>query len=97
VLKLLFVPFSVIGGVLAGFTGKRLFGWLWHAAAGEPAPEPDQRGVSWPKLAAALVLQGAIFRAVRGLVDRGSRELFSRATGRWPGEESAASGQSPDA
>jgi Protein of unknown function (DUF4235) len=52
----------------------------------EVAPEPDQRGVPWQKLIAGLVVQGAIFRAVRGLIDRGSRELFSRATGTWPGK-----------
>ena len=52
----------------------------------EAASEPDQRGVPWQKLIAALVVQGAIFRAVRGLIDRGSRELFSRATGTWPGK-----------
>jgi hypothetical protein len=52
----------------------------------EAAPEPDQRGVPWQKLIAVLVVQGAIFRAVRGLIDRGSRELFSRATGTWPGK-----------
>jgi hypothetical protein len=42
--------------------------------------------VPWQKLIAALVVQGAIFRAVRGRIDRGSRELFSRATGTWPGK-----------
>jgi hypothetical protein len=38
---------------------------------------------------AALMLEGAIFGAVRGLAEHGSRSVFSRLTGRWPGEERA--------
>lgn len=38
-------------------------------------------------IAGKIAHSGAIFRAVRGAVDRGSRELFSRLTGTWPGEE----------
>jgi hypothetical protein len=33
------------------------------------------------------LLEGAIFRAVRGVFDHGSRQAFSRLTGSWPGEE----------
>jgi hypothetical protein len=40
-----------------------------------------------PLLAVALALEGAIFRVIRGLVDRGSRRGFMRLTGTWPGEE----------
>ena len=43
--------------------------------------------MSWPQLVVALAIEGAIFRAVRGLVDRGSRRGFYRLTGVWPGEE----------
>jgi hypothetical protein len=35
----------------------------------------------------ALLLEGAVFRAVRGVVDRGAREAFSKLTGVWPGED----------
>jgi Protein of unknown function (DUF4235) len=85
VTKILFIPFSVIGGQLAGFVGKKAFERLWRVFDDQAAPDPKRRDVSWGKLAAALFLQGAIFSVVRGLFDRGSRELFRRATGRWPG------------
>ena len=39
------------------------------------------------KLAVALALQGAIFRAVRGIVEHAARRTFARTTGTWPGEE----------
>ncbi len=85
--KLLYVPFSVIGGILAGALGKKTFEALWGAFDDHEAPEPQHRNVSWKKLIPALVLQGAIFRAVRGLFDHGARRAFERLTGSWPGEE----------
>jgi Protein of unknown function (DUF4235) len=80
-MKILFIPLSVIGGLLAGAVGKKAFARLWSWFDSEAAPEPDQRGVSWQKLIAALVLQGATFRAVRGPFDRGSREVFRAKIG----------------
>ena len=85
--KLLFTPFSVIGGILAGIIGKKAFDALWSAIDDQEAPEPEHRNVSLPKLIAALVLEGAIFRAVRGLFDHGARQAFRRLTGSWPGDE----------
>jgi hypothetical protein len=85
--KILFVPFSVIGGFLAGKVATFAFERLWRVIDKQESPEPDQRAARWPKLFAALALEGAVFRLVRGSFDRGSRELFHRLTGNWPGEE----------
>jgi Protein of unknown function (DUF4235) len=85
--KLLFIPFSVIGGTIAGAVSKKTFEALWALVDDQEAPDPKHRDVSLVKLASALVLQGAIFRAVRGLFDHGTRQAFQRMTGSWPGEE----------
>jgi hypothetical protein len=85
--KILFMPFSILGGVLAGVVGKKAFERVWRAIEDEEPPDPKHRDIPWQKLLAALVLEGAIFRAVRGLADHGSRRAFSRLTGRWPGQE----------
>lgn len=85
--KLLFTPFSVIAGILAGAIGKKTFEALWSAFDDHEAPDPERRDVSLKKLIPALVLEGAIFRAVRGLLDHGSRQAFQTLTGSWPGEE----------
>jgi hypothetical protein len=85
--KILFMPFSILGGVLAGVLGKKAFERVWGAIEDEEPPDPKYRDVALQKLLAALVLEGAIFRAVRGLADHGSRRAFSRLTGRWPGQE----------
>ena len=85
--KLLFVPFSVAGGILAGIVGKKAFEALWSVIDDEQAPDPKYREISLKKLIPALVLEGAIFTAVRGLFDHGARHAFQRLTGSWPGEE----------
>jgi hypothetical protein len=89
--KILFLPFSVIGGFLAGKVAEKIFERVWALVDDQESPEPDQRWVQWPKLIVALAVEGAIFRAVRGGFDRGSRELFRRMTGAWPGAEDAKS------
>lgn len=85
--KVLFMPFSVLGGLLAGKVAKATFDGLWRLVDEEESPKPDQWKVRWPKLLAALLVEGAIFRLVRGAFDHGSRLLFKRLTGSWPGEE----------
>jgi Protein of unknown function (DUF4235) len=85
--KLAFTPVSVLSGMLAGLVASKLFEFMWGRLANEEAPEPEHRDVSWGPLLAALVVEGAIFRATRGVIDRGSRVAFHRATGTWPGEE----------
>ena len=85
--KILFIPFSIVGGLIAGFLSKKLFDLSWHLIDEEEAPEPEHRAISVAKLTAALALEGAIFRMVRGLADHGSRRGFYRLTGSWPGEE----------
>jgi hypothetical protein len=78
---------SVVSGLLAGLVAQKLFEFAWGLFDDEEAPEAEHRKVSWPKLLVALAIEGAIFRAVRGLADRGSRAGFQRVTGQWPGEE----------
>ena len=85
--KLLFIPVRVLGVRVAGLVGKRLFAALWSLTDTREAPDPKQRDVPWRTVIAVLVLQGAIFNAVRGIVDRALRQGFSKVTGSWPGEE----------
>jgi hypothetical protein len=90
-MKFLFTPFSVISGFLAGKIATLLFDRIWRLVDDQESPQPNQRAIKWPKLIVALAVEGAIFRAVRGAFDRGARELFSRITGSWPGEEAPKS------
>ena len=86
-MKFLFMPFSILAGLIAGFMSKKIFEGIWQLFDEEEAPEPEHREISWVKLVLALAIEGAVFRAVRGLVDHSARRSFHRVTGSWPGDE----------
>ena len=86
-MRFLFLPFSIVAGLVAGQLAKKIFDGVWRLFSDEEAPEAEHREISLVKLALALAIEGAVFRAVRGLVDHGARQGFQRATGTWPGEE----------
>ncbi len=88
-MKLLFAPIGIIAGLLAGMVAQKGFDRLWAVFDEEEPPEPDQRDASYPKLIAALVVEGAVFRLTKGVVDHGVRGGFARMTGTWPGEKPA--------
>jgi Protein of unknown function (DUF4235) len=85
--KALFIPVSLLGGLVAGVVGKKIFEQIWGVVAENEPPDPKHREISFAKLIAALALEGAIFRAVRGIFDHASRRGFARLTGTWPGQE----------
>ncbi len=86
-MKLIFAPIGIVSGLLAGWVAQRAFERIWSFFDEEEAPEPGQQDASLPKLATALVVEGAVFRLTKGLVDRATRGGFARMTGRWPGEK----------
>lgn len=86
-MKLAFIPVSVLGGILAGFIGQKAFDAIWGKVDAQEPPQPEHREVSLVKLAIALLIEGAIFRLVKGMFDHAARRGFARMTGAWPGEE----------
>lgn len=86
-MSLIFKPVGILSGVLAGIIGKKVFELVWGLVDDEAAPEPKYRQISLAKLVPALLLEGAIFRVLRGVADHGSRHAFARLTGEWPGQE----------
>jgi hypothetical protein len=86
-MKLAFTPIGIAVGLLAGQISKKIFDVIWGAIDDEEAPHPKHREISFVKLIPALIIEGALFRIVRGLADHGTRRGFARLTGTWPGEE----------
>lgn len=86
-MKLVFTPIGIGLGLLAGQVSKKIFDVIWGLFDDEEAPRPKHREIDLPKLLIALLIEGAIFRLVRGLVDHGARQGFVRLSGSWPGEE----------
>ena len=85
-MKFIFAPIGIAAGLAAGFAAQKGFERLWAVFDDEEAPGPDQREVRYAKLIPALLIEGAIFRVTKGVVDHGARGAFARMTGRWPGE-----------
>ena len=83
----LFTPFSIGVGLLAGQLSKKAFQGIWGRFADEEAPKSKHREIMLAQLVVALIVEGAIARLVRGLVDHGTRHAWTRATGAWPGAE----------
>ena len=86
-MKLLFIPFSVIGGLASGFLAKKLFEQAWGVVDDGEPPKPTHREVPFAKVIAAAALEGAIFKGTRAAIDHKSRQAFATATGTWPGEK----------
>jgi hypothetical protein len=91
--KLLFLPISIGSGLVAGLISKKTFELVWARIDDRKAPKPEQRDADVKKLALALAVEGAVFRAVKGLVDHGSRRSFEKLAGAWPGEKRAQDGR----
>ena len=85
--RILFAPFSIVAGLVAGLMARKLTTLIWGLIDDEEAPDPEHRDVPWTKLVVSMAIEGAVFAADRGATDHASRTYFARATGVWPGEE----------
>ena len=82
-----YLPVGIVLSLLAGQISKKLFDLIWGEVQDQEAPRPKHREISLPKLSLALLIEGALFRLVRGVVDHYARRGFAGLTGSWPGEE----------
>jgi Protein of unknown function (DUF4235) len=87
--KILFIPISIVGGLIAGAISKKILDQVWGLFDEEEPPDSKDRDIDWSKLAIAALLQGAIFRLMKELSDHYSRRAVYRTTGKWPGEKEA--------
>ena len=86
-MKLVYLPIGIVLSLLAGQLAKKVFDVIWGQIEDREAPRPKDREIELPKLALALVIEGALFRLVRGVVDHYARRGFQTVSGSWPGEE----------
>jgi hypothetical protein len=86
-MKIAYMPFGIVVSLLVGQVAKKIFDLIWGQIEDQEAPRPKHREIDLRKLALALLIEGALFRLVRGLVDHYARRGFAALTGSWPGEE----------
>jgi hypothetical protein len=85
-MKLIYRPFGILLGILAGIVAKKLFEQLWGLIDKEEPPKPTTEQTSWPKVLASAAVEGLTFKVTRAAVDRAGATGYSRLTGVWPGE-----------
>ncbi len=86
-MKLIYKPFGIVLGIVAGILGKKLFEFVWARFDDEEPPKATTRDVDLPKVIVAAALEGLIFKTVRAGVDRAGARGFEHLTGAWPGEK----------
>ena len=87
-MSLLYKPFGVLVSVLGGVIARAIFKRVWSAIANESeAPKAKDRERGWREVIAAAAAQGAVFGAVKAIIDRAGATGFARATGVWPGRK----------
>jgi hypothetical protein len=86
-MKLLYKPFGIILGIIAGLIGRQIFNFVWGRIDEEEPPEATTEEAPLVKVIGAAALQGAIFAAVRSAVNRSGAKGYAHLTGVWPGEK----------
>lgn len=87
--KLLYRPVGMLGGIVAGVVAGQVFKQVWKRASprhSTDAPKPLESEYPLREILLAAAVQGAIFAAVKAMVDRGGARAFERWTGEWPGD-----------
>jgi hypothetical protein len=84
---LIYKPFGIILGIVAGLLGKRIFNFAWTKIDDEDPPKGTTEQAPWVKIVGAAALQGVIFKVTRVVVDRFGARGFAYLTGIWPGEK----------
>jgi len=87
--KVLYRPWGMLASMLGGLIAGQIVGLIWKKAVPgdqDHPPKPLDSEYRLRQILVAALVQGAIFAAVRALIDRGGARLFERATGEWPGD-----------
>jgi hypothetical protein len=96
-MKLIYRPFGIVIGILAGVLSKKLFEVVWGLFDQDEPPKPTTRDANWPKVLSAAAVQGITFKVTRAAVDRAGAKSFEHLTGVWPGEKEPEESQAAEA
>ena len=86
--RILYRPLGLVGSLIGGLIAGLVFKQIWRLATpGEQSDPPKALETEYPfkQILLAAVVQGAIFSAVKTIIDRQGARLFEKATGEWPG------------
>ena len=96
-MKILYKPFGIVFGLVAGFLSQKLFNAVWGIFDKEEPPKPTTEEATWVKVICAAAVQGLTFRVTRAAIDRFGAQGFRYFTGIWPGEKKQEKSQAAEA
>jgi hypothetical protein len=96
-MKLVYKPFGIVLGILAGLVSKKLFEAVWGVFDNEEPPKPTTQEADWSKVLAAAAVQGVTFKVTRAAVDRFAAKGWDHVFGVWPGEKRPETSQAAEA
>jgi hypothetical protein len=84
--KIVYKPVGLVLGAVSGMIAGAVFKQTWKVLAHDKdAPDATDEGRKWGEVILAATLQGAIFAAVKAIVDRSGAATTRSLTGNWPG------------
>ena len=84
-MKFLYKPVGLVFGVLGDGRGRAVQALLASGRRQGARAQAHGHRPSWREIIAAAALHGAVFGAVKAIVDRAGATGFAQATGVWPG------------
>ncbi|MFF7445750.1 MULTISPECIES: DUF4235 domain-containing protein [unclassified Streptomyces] len=84
--KIAYKPVGLAIGAVSGVVAGAVFKQAWKMLGNdEDAPDATDEERTWREVVLAATLQGAIFAAVKAIVDRAGASATRGLTGTWPG------------
>jgi len=86
--KILYRPVGIVSSIAGGLLASVIFKQVWKrvsAGDGVDPPGPLESEYAFKEIMLAAVIQGAIYSAVKTVIQRQGARTFQRATGEWPG------------
>ena len=83
-MKLIYKPFALIAGLIAGRLGRSVFQTLWRRIDDAPPPKPGTGEGSVAKVVGAQALQAGVMAGVAAAVNRVFAGTFHYLVGAWP-------------
>ena len=86
-MKLLYKPFGIVIGIIAGILARQVFNQVWGHIDDREPPKANIEEATYPKVLAAAAVQGLTFYVTRAAIQRAGAKGFAHLTGVWPGDK----------
>lgn len=83
-LRILYLPFSIVAGLVAGRIGRNVFRKLWERVDDAPPPKPGSGQGGMGKVVTGQAVQAAVMAGTAAVVDRMFARGFHHILGIWP-------------